>query len=444
MALLQSKIIQKRITDETIEKNVLAKKLHCTLAKINEYILGDDVPPEGIELLPQKNGFVKVIYSKEVEVPKYEGVHYNLLQNGDKTFYITYKDIESNKKLWLKIGKASQGITEPYCVKKRNELLQQIRVGETPTQIKNKRVMKLIKTLDMVAEEYHKDRSLEMTKRNLQYSKSIYANHIQPFLGEMDITKITPNDITEIIRAKKDDYAVRTINTMIEKVSSIFNFAIKNGMYKDINPVIGVKKLKGDNERTRFLSLEEIRELIEAVKGNEILYLFVVLSLSTGGRLKTICNIKIKDINLDTMFIELRDFKNRTSYKGFIKEDPQFLSILKKHMDNKDAVEFLLGRQTLVANVRYVERSLPILLNKLFNQHIDEDKENLTAEELAENRREKVVIHTLRHTFASQLVINGTPIYTVKERMNHRDIKQTMRYAKLAPDSGRSNINNLF
>ncbi|MBT5491321.1 tyrosine-type recombinase/integrase [bacterium] len=69
----------------------------------------------------------------------------------------------------------------------------------------------------------------------------------------------------------------------------------------------------------------------------------------------------------------------------------------------------------------------------LFNQHINEDKENLTAEQLAENRREKVVIHTLRYTFASQLVIHGTPIFTVKERMNHKDIKQTMRYAKLAP-----------
>ena len=80
----------------------------------------------------------------------------------------------------------------------------------------------------------------------------------------------------------------------------------------------------------------------------------------------------------------------------------------------------------------------------LFNQHINEDKENLTAEQLAENRREKVVIHTLRHTFASQLVIHGTPIFTVKERMNHKDIKQTMRYAKLAPDSGRSDVDSLF
>ena len=52
----------------------------------------------------------------------------------------------------------------------------------------------------------------------------------------------------------------------------------------------------------------------------------------------------------------------------------------------------------------------------------------------------KVVIYTLRHTFASHLAIQGTPIFTIQKLMNHKDIKQTMRYAKLAPDSGRDFI----
>jgi site-specific recombinase XerD len=46
--------------------------------------------------------------------------------------------------------------------------------------------------------------------------------------------------------------------------------------------------------------------------------------------------------------------------------------------------------------------------------------------------------------FASHLAINGTPIFTIQKLMNHRDISMTMRYAKLAPDSGRETIENLF
>ena len=68
-----------------------------------------------------------------------------------------------------------------------------------------------------------------------------------------------------------------------------------------------------------------------------------------------------------------------------------------------------------------------------------------TNQELkAEKMRNKVVIHTLRHTFASQLVINGTPIFTVQKLLNHKDIKMTMRYSKLSKDSGRDFINGIF
>ena len=46
--------------------------------------------------------------------------------------------------------------------------------------------------------------------------------------------------------------------------------------------------------------------------------------------------------------------------------------------------------------------------------------------------------------FASHLAINRTLIFTIQKLMNHRDISMTMRYAKLAHDSGRESIENLF
>jgi integrase len=50
------------------------------------------------------------------------------------------------------------------------------------------------------------------------------------------------------------------------------------------------------------------------------------------------------------------------------------------------------------------------------------------------DRRLKVVFHSLRHTFASWLVMDGTPLFTVSKLLGHSDIGMTMRYAHLAPD----------
>jgi site-specific recombinase XerD len=73
------------------------------------------------------------------------------------------------------------------------------------------------------------------------------------------------------------------------------------------------------------------------------------------------------------------------------------------------------------------------ILNVLFNTNVD-----------SKDRQNRVVIHTLRHTFASHLAINGTPIYTIQKLMNHRDINMTLRYAKLAPDSGKDFVSGLY
>ncbi|MDO8454946.1 MAG: tyrosine-type recombinase/integrase [Sulfurimonas sp.] len=59
------------------------------------------------------------------------------------------------------------------------------------------------------------------------------------------------------------------------------------------------------------------------------------------------------------------------------------------------------------------------------------------------DRKNRVVVHSLRHTFASHLAINETPILTIQKLMNHQDIKSTMRYAKLSSDSGRNSVKNL-
>jgi site-specific recombinase XerD len=57
------------------------------------------------------------------------------------------------------------------------------------------------------------------------------------------------------------------------------------------------------------------------------------------------------------------------------------------------------------------------------------------AKAMAGVNDKEVVIHTLRHTCASRLVMAGADIRRVKDWLGHLSIDTTLRYAHLAPDS---------
>mgnify|MGYP000530601566 CR=1 FL=1 len=54
--------------------------------------------------------------------------------------------------------------------------------------------------------------------------------------------------------------------------------------------------------------------------------------------------------------------------------------------------------------------------------------------------RQRVTFHTLRHTFASWLAIEGTPILTIKELLGHKTLAMTERYSHLIPDAKKEAI----
>ena len=46
----------------------------------------------------------------------------------------------------------------------------------------------------------------------------------------------------------------------------------------------------------------------------------------------------------------------------------------------------------------------------------------------------RIKFHEIRHSFASQLVMNGVPLKAVQELLGHADMTMTLRYSHLAPN----------
>jgi len=361
-----------------------------------------------------------------VKSKKYDGVYINKLNNGDTSYSITYRD-KFNKLKWFKVGTNKRSetihtITEKYCNIKRNEFINKINLGEDPNAHKKK---KNIITFDSIANKYFD--SVEGINRDNKTSKSRYKLHIKPFIGEKDIAFIDYLNIEEIQKAKQKTHSAKTVNHITTLTGTIFNYAIKKEKIKIINPASEVNNLKIDNKRDRFLNISEINLLLNKVSADQTLNLFTRLSLATGGRASTIMNIKKKDIDIENHTISLYDFKNSTSYNGFITDDlAPLLGNILPNLKINDRVISSYAMDT-------IQHKMKIILDELFNDGLQ-----------ANDSKNRAVTHTLRHTFASQLAMNGTPIYTIQKLMNHKDINMTLRYAKLAPDNGKVEVKGLY
>ncbi|MDY0051790.1 MAG: tyrosine-type recombinase/integrase [Aliarcobacter sp.] len=363
---------------------------------------------------------------------KFIGVYYiNSITNNkpDKTFYIRYKD-ENSKDKELKIGKYSEGIRENYCYTKRNEIVTKIRLGEDLPKVAA-RNYKTSFTLDDISKLYFEYREVHHNKKSKNNEEYRYNTHLKPIFGKMYLDTIATQDIEKLQREKLKTHAPKTVNHILTLFSTIFNYSINNDIYKGNNPLNKIKRLKINNRRERFLTLNEIQLLLDNVRDNELLYLFCLIAFSTGARATTILNIKKKHINIQERNITLTDFKNSTTYTGFITKE--IVIILNEKLKTLSINEYIFQINNSQAKLREMQKRLKPILDELFNEGLEKDD--------AKNR---VVIHTFRHSFASNLAIKGTPIYTIQKLLNHKDINMTLRYAKLSPDSGKDMVDNIM
>jgi site-specific recombinase XerD len=360
---------------------------------------------------------------------KKTGVYYNLLEDGDKVFYFSYNDINDNrKKKWVKVGKYSEGIREINAFNLRAEQISKMKHGKDITVIAQKKKKEAI-TFDNLAQKYFQD------KNSTKNRQSRYNIHIKDTIGNKDIHNIKREGIEKLLKdCKSKDLSHQTLNSIKELVSTIYNHHIKKYGLEIVNPCIGIERYKVDNNRERYLNIDEINLLKENIKDNFLVSLFVELSLQTGGRFETILNIKKKDINLSSGAVTLKNLKANKTYTGYLQKEfiDTITPYLKELKVNDYVVSYENAHDTKLTQ-RQIQHRIKPLLDKLFNDGLD-----------TKDSKNRVVIHTFRHTFASHLAINGVPIFTIKELMNHAKIEQTIRYSKLSPQNGIDAVKGLY
>lgn len=202
-----------------------------------------------------------------------------------------------------------------------------------------------------------------------------------------------------------------TVNRLLATLKHMFTKAEEWEMVEDEirKKVRRVKLSKENNRRLRYLSEEESRELVSACADH--LSPIVATALNTGMRKEEILSLRWEEnIDMRHGFILLSDTKN-----GERREIPI-----------NQALRKVLSGLTRRLDVPYV----------FYDPKTGKRYANVKRSFYSACRKSGIKdfrFHDLRHTFASQLIMAGVDITTVKELMGHKTLTMTLRYAHLAP-----------
>jgi len=181
-----------------------------------------------------------------------------------------------------------------------------------------------------------------------------------------------------------------------------------------------VKPLRGETKRLRYLTEDEIIKLLDNCES--YLYPIVFVALNTGMRKSEILNFTWDNVDLKNGLILLEKTKN-----GERREIPM----------NEPLKQ--LFRQLFIK--RRLDTEYVFVNPETGKRYIDLKRSFATACKKSGIR--DFHFHDLRHTFASQLVMNGVDLKTVQELLGHKDIKMTLRYSHLSQAHKKEAVNKI-
>lgn len=278
-------------------------------------------------------------------------------------------------------------------------------------------------------DSYFPHTKLGKSRQSCRREEELFRLWVAPVIGDKPMKDVVPFDLERIKKSMLDaGRAPRSVEYALAVVRQVFNFACLHGLCLVENPARHVTKLKKDNRRLRFLTHDEAERLLAALadKSPDVRDMALV-SLHCGLRAGEVFALTWQDVDLGRGLMTLRDTKSGRSRAAFMTEAVRAM-LSTRGRDGGDTLVFP-GRGG--KRITYISATFDRVVAALgLNDGVDDT-------------RQRVVFHTLRHTFASWLVEQGVDLYAVQRLMGHESQAMTQRYAHLAPDSLRRAVKTL-
>lgn len=235
------------------------------------------------------------------------------------------------------------------------------------------------------------------------------------YMQENNISNPTRKDIIDFKENLiTNGHSVSTVNTYLVALRNFFEFLEYKDIYKNISK--NIKNLKDtDIHKREALSSENCAKLIGVAK-NLREQMLVKLALVCGLRINAIVNIRLEDIKYEEEQYRIYILgKGRTTKQDYVIVPNDLMKELLEYIKKYEINDYLFvstskrnyGAKLTTGSIRRIVNSMLVRANL---------------------KKDTIVFHSLRHSFATISLENGMDIREVSKALHHGSIVVTERY----------------
>ena len=282
------------------------------------------------------------------------------------------------------------------------------------------------------------DKYLEYLKVERKYSNKTILSYkddlieYNEFLGNnfTNILNIDMNIVNNYMKYLYDRKITKSsISRKLSSIRGLYNYLVREDIIKE-NHFNKIQNPKRELYLPKFLKDEELDKIFSVCNSNnpteERDTLIIELLYATGVRVSELVNIKIKDINREEKLIKVLGKGNKERMVIYNNHTKKALYTYLKdgyNYFNKKSSEYLILNKN---GNKLSERYIREIINKKVSQA------SLDI---------KISPHTLRHTFATDILENGADLMTVKELLGHESLNTTSIYTHITNEQIKKTYN---
>jgi len=244
-----------------------------------------------------------------------------------------------------------------------------------------------------------------------------YGRDLRRFFAPLDKvpSAVSWRDIEVFIQQQRQSQlAAATINRRLNALKHFFEYLVMEDQTCASNPVKPSHFLRRGRPLPKPLAQDQVRALFAQIT-HPMDHALGLLMLRCGLRVSEVAHLRLEEIDWTQQSLRIEQGKGR-------KDRLVYLST--------DALAAL--RACLTARPTVVPEGLVFWNQKRPHRALSAKGIQKKMERYAKAAGIKASCHSLRHTFASNLLEAGAEVISIKELMGHASIKSSERYAKLS------------